>query len=90
MLQIFVGWTYETKLSPSCLSKDKIIQYLVLKWLLSDTKNEHSIRKLVFYRNAQQYPLQYTIQTGKDGLNSLIIFDAINKSSKSGKKIRIS
>ncbi len=27
--------------------------------------------------------------TGKDGLNSLIIFDAINKSSKSGKKIRI-
>ena len=26
---------------------------------------------------------------GKDGLNSLIIFDAINKSSKSGKKIRI-
>ena len=28
--------------------------------------------------------------TGKDGLNSLIIFDAINKSSKSGKKIRIS
>ena len=28
--------------------------------------------------------------TGKDGLNSLIIFDAINKSSKSGKKIKIS
>ena len=28
--------------------------------------------------------------TGKDGLNSLIIFDAINKSSQSGKKIRIS
>ena len=27
--------------------------------------------------------------TGKDGLNSLIIFDAINKSSKSGKKIKI-
>jgi len=27
--------------------------------------------------------------TGKDGLNSLIIFDAINKSSQSGKKIRI-
>ena len=27
--------------------------------------------------------------TGKDGLNSLIIFDAINKSSKSGKKIQI-
>jgi len=48
MLQIFVGRTYETKLSPSCLSKDKIIQYLVLKWLLSDTKSEHSIRKLVF------------------------------------------
>ncbi len=27
--------------------------------------------------------------TGKDGLNSLIIFDAINKSSQSGKKIKI-
>ena len=33
------------------------------------------IRKLVFYRNAQQYPLQYTILTGKDStLNTLAQF----------------
>ena len=33
------------------------------------------IRKLVFFRNAQQYPLQYTIQTGKDStLNTLQTF----------------
>ena len=30
------------------------------------------IRKLVFYRNAQQYPLQYTIQTGKDATLSTL------------------
>ena len=29
------------------------------------------IRRLVFFRNAQQYPLQYTIQTGKDA--SLVV-----------------